>query len=63
MKAKLVFSLPEERSQFNDAINGSKWRGILQELDNVLKHSSHSPSEIRNMINVMAIDEGLEIFD
>jgi len=63
MKAKLVFSLPEERSQFNDAINGSKWRGILQELDNVLKYSSHSPSEIRNMINVMAIDEGLEIFD
>jgi hypothetical protein len=42
MKAILQFSLPEEQSEFNEAVNGSKFQSALQGIDeacrNWLKH-------------------------
>lgn len=37
MKAKLIFQLPEEQDEYNDAINGTKYRVILDELRNFLR--------------------------
>lgn len=45
-KAILEYNLPEESQEFEEAINGNKYKSILQELDNTLrsrlKHESHS---------------------
>jgi transcriptional regulator of acetoin/glycerol metabolism len=38
MKATLEYNLPEEQSEHADALNGYKWRGICQELDNILRN-------------------------
>jgi len=37
MKAILEFNLDEERHQFEDAIDGWKWKCIVSELDNELR--------------------------
>jgi len=37
MKATLEFNLPEENEEHFDALNGSKWRALLQDLDNELR--------------------------
>ena len=34
---KLSFTLPEEQDQFEDALNGTRWRAFAQEFDQVLK--------------------------
>lgn len=39
MKATLRFTLPEEQAEFNDAVNGGKWKLVLQELDDDLRTS------------------------
>lgn len=36
-KGKLTFKLPEERSEFEHAYNGPKWRAMVQQLDNRLR--------------------------
>jgi len=37
MKATLEFNLPEETEEFNDAVNGWKWKVAISTLDNYLR--------------------------
>ena len=51
MKAILQFNLDEERHQFEDAIDGWKWKCIVSELDNELRTltkyaSDDTPDEV-----------------
>ena len=51
MKAILEFNLDEERHQFEDAIDGWKWKCIVSELDNELRTrtkyaSDDTPDEV-----------------
>ena len=43
MKAKLIFNLPEEQEEFNDAVNGNAFKAVIWELDqwmrSQLKHA------------------------
>ena len=34
MKATLTFDLPEEDAEHEDAVRGTQWRGIVNEIDN-----------------------------
>ena len=36
-KGKLIFKLPEEQDEFEQAYNGPKWRSMVQQLDNRLR--------------------------
>ena len=36
-KGKLIFDLPEEQDEFEQAYNGTKWRSMVQQLDNRLR--------------------------
>jgi len=51
MKAILEFNLDEERNQFEDAVDGWKWKCIVSELDNELRTrtkyaSDDTPDEV-----------------
>jgi hypothetical protein len=51
MKAILEFNLDEERHQFEDAVDGWKWKCIVIELDNELRTrtkyaSDDTPDEV-----------------
>jgi hypothetical protein len=51
MKAILEFDLDEERHQFEDAVNGWKWKCAIIELDNELRArtkyaSDETPEEV-----------------
>jgi hypothetical protein len=48
MKAILEFNLDEERHQFEDAIDGWKWKCIVSELDNELRSKVKYPSDDAN---------------
>lgn len=37
MRAALYFKLPEEREDFEDAQNGVKYRGLAEEIRNLLR--------------------------
>jgi hypothetical protein len=37
MKAKLIFNLPEEQEEFNDAVNGSAFKTSIWELDQYMR--------------------------
>lgn len=37
MKSFLSFKLPEEQEEFESALNGSKYKGALEDLDNWLR--------------------------
>ena len=37
MKAKLIFNLPEEQEEFNDAVNGSAFKTAIWELDQYIR--------------------------
>ena len=45
MKAILEFNLDEERHQFEDAVDGWKWKCIVSELDNELRAKVKYPSD------------------
>ena len=36
-RGKLIFKLPEEQDEFEQAYNGPKWRSMVQQLDNRLR--------------------------
>ena len=54
MKAELKFNLPEEKYEFQCAVMGASWKGVVVDLDedlrNELKHGEHD----------QAYNEGLE---
>jgi hypothetical protein len=37
MKAKLTFNLPDEESEFQDAINGNAYKAVIWEIDQYLR--------------------------
>lgn len=37
MKATLEFTLPEEASEHEDAVNGSRWKALVFEYDQLLR--------------------------
>lgn len=37
MKARLKYDLPDEQSEFEDAVNGTKWKLSMWELDQWLR--------------------------
>ena len=41
MKAKLVFSLPEETTEFNNAVNGGRYADMLEDMWNLLWRPRH----------------------
>jgi len=45
MKAILEFNLNEERIEFDDSVNGWKWKCIVSELDNELRAKIKYPSD------------------
>lgn len=71
-QAILKYNLPEESQEFEEAINGNKYRAILQELDNVLrsrlKYESRSDGyqeaceEIRKQINDNLLEQNLSLY-
>lgn len=61
--AILEFDRETEEPEFRDAINGSRWRTVVQELEQQLKHYKGTPEEIRALLNEIVNDWGLELFD
>ena len=69
MKAILEFNLPEEEEQFNAANKGMDWALVAWDMDNILrdklKHGKLLPNtraeleEIKNTLNEMLVDKGL----
>ena len=37
MKAKLIFNLPDEQEEFNDAVNGNAFKAVIWELDQYMR--------------------------
>jgi hypothetical protein len=37
MKAKLEFNLPEDQAEFDEAINGGKWKQVVWEIQQFLR--------------------------
>lgn len=72
-KATLTFSLPEERCEYNDAVNGVVWKSILVELAERLRsdlrygHTYKTPDEALETIQKALFDgcndEGLNLHD
>jgi len=63
MKAILEFDLPEEQEALQNALNGTRWRGILQHLDQQLKHHDGDAQDARRLLQQMACEEGIDLFD
>jgi hypothetical protein len=38
MKARLTFTMPDEREAFEDAVHGGEWNVIVQDMDNALRN-------------------------
>jgi hypothetical protein len=72
MKATLEFNLPEDQTDFNDAINGGRWSLCMWELDQHLrsqtKYAPDSMSEdtyqalidTRNKLHEIMTERGLK---
>ena len=39
MTASLSFTLPEEKYEFDAAVQGEQWRGVVVELDEILRRA------------------------
>lgn len=72
MKATLEFNLPEEKEEHENAINGSKWRYAVLELDNELrkinkygecKNKAKFANEVRDKLAEILDADGLRIFN
>jgi hypothetical protein len=71
MEAILKFNLPEERPEFDLAVNGSKWSFVAwkvdQELRSKIKYSESLTEEqrdiyqeVRNLINEYMLEQSLD---
>ena len=74
MKAILEFDLYEEQTEHNDALNGWKWKGVCQELDNHLRAKLKyredlseveraTISEVRDTLNNLVEGQGISLFE
>ena len=65
---KLSFNLPEEQDQFEDALNGGRWRSFAQEFSQVMKsHIKHkgidSVEEVEGIFIELLEDSDLDLWD
>ena len=69
MKVTLEFNLPEEREEYNDAINGTKSIAILDEFSERILRSGYKygnfPEKIRSLVESGKVsqEDMEEIFD
>lgn len=73
MKAILEFDLPDDKEEFNNAINGAKWRIVVEDLDNWLRANTKYASDevptqylkgledVRDKIREFTFDNGLQL--
>ena len=61
-KEILEFNIPEDEELMLNAINGSRWRFLVQEFEQGLKYSTHTAQEIRDELNALIVDSGLKLF-
>ena len=71
MKATLNYTLPDEQQEFQDAVNGIKWKSAMWDLDQrlrgLIKHAPDSMDEtehktyqmVRTMLHEIVIDHQL----
>ncbi len=73
-KAVLEFDLPEENTEFKEAVNGGKYIMVLQELDNFLRseckyndtisEDTHNAfDKVRDQIRRLCEDAGVNLFE
>ena len=68
MKAILEFNLPEEESEYKDAIQGARWHNLLCDLDEHLrqsiKHNNRQELQpVKDWINNKMLDRGLCLYE
>ena len=73
MQAQLIFNLPEDNEEFQDAINGSKFGTLIWDFDQYLRHQiKYAPDdapedaykayvEIREKLHEMLTENNLSI--
>lgn len=72
MQAVLVFDMLTEEEELRQAVNGFKWRRVVQDLDEQLRTwlkygnselrlDDHTLDSIRNMLREYIADEGLTL--
>ena len=71
MKATLNYELPDEQEEFQDAINGIKWKSAMWDLDQhlrgLIKHAPDSMDEmehqaykkVRSTLHEIVINHGI----
>ena len=68
MKATLKFNLPEEEIEFNDARNGTAWRGVVHNLFEKIRRidkvgqSSITMENLREFLNDELENKGLDLY-
>lgn len=60
MKAQLTFDLPEDHTDFEDAVNGQKWSLAMWELDQHLRSQTKHPPEGMSDDTWKALDDTRE---
>ena len=67
MKAILEFTLPEERDEHQEALAGTKYLGILQDLDNELRSTIKyerkvTLQDVRDKLHALMFERGLSLW-
>lgn len=52
MTATLSFSLPDEHAEFRDALEGTKWRSVCEEMDQYLRDAIKHDTGPLNTANI-----------
>jgi hypothetical protein len=73
MKIIIEFNLPEEREEYQNSINGTDWRGVVQALDEMLRQKlkygeisgkTHKEvEEIRTSLHEFCSERNLSVHD
>lgn len=73
MKAILEFDLPDDKEEYDNSINGAKWRIVVEDLDNWLRENTKYASDevptqylkgledVRDKIREITFDNGLQL--
>lgn len=73
MKAILEFDLPDDKEEYDNSINGAKWRIVVEDLDNWLRTNTKYASDevptqylkgledVRDKIREITFDNGLQL--
>lgn len=57
MKAKLEYNIPEERSDFDFAVNGHKWWIVVWEMEQYLRKRIKYQTEVTTDEEIVALEE------